>query len=176
MQSNASLGAAALFEEECDSLLDSNLVKIIKTIAYSLLLVTILVGNSLVIAVTCRNRNLQKTINFLILNMALSDLFVPLFGLPIRIEQIYLPQGRWLVGGAFGSITCKILPFAHRRLPHSLRFNTGSYRDRKVSRCCLPFTEPYHRQTHKMRCRHCPYLGYGSCISFLKFLQVQDNR
>ena len=87
-------------------------MKIIKTIAYSLLLVTILVGNSLVIAVTCRNRNLQKTINFLILNMALSDLFVPLFGLPIRIEQIYLPQGRWLVGGAFGSITCKILPFA----------------------------------------------------------------
>lgn len=97
--------------DDCDYLLDSSSIKIIKTVAYSSLLLIIIVGNSLVAAVTCRNQKLQTTVHFLILNMAVSDIFVSLFGLPIQIKHIYFHQGRWLVSGLFGTITCKTLPF-----------------------------------------------------------------
>ena len=69
-------------------------------------------GNSSVIAVTYKNNSRRKVINYLILNMAVSDLLLPLFALPRRIKHIHFPRGFWLVGGAFGSITCKLIPFA----------------------------------------------------------------
>ena len=92
--------------------MDSNLIKSIKTVAHASLLLVILVGNSLLIVVTCRNHQLQTTVHFLILNMAVSDIFLSLFGLPIQIIHTYLNQGRWLVDGDFGTITCKTVAFA----------------------------------------------------------------
>ena len=84
----------------------------IKTLAYSVLSILTLGGNSLVIAVIYRNRNLRTVINFLILNMATSDLLIPVFELTRRIKQIYLPRGVWPLDGVIGSITCKFRCFA----------------------------------------------------------------
>ena len=71
-----------------------------------------LAGNSLVIAVIFRNRKLQTIINYFILNMAISDLLLPLFAHTRRIKQIYLPRGLWPLDGVIGSITCKLSTFA----------------------------------------------------------------
>ena len=79
--------------------------------AYSVLLILSLGGNSLVIVVICRNRNLQTVINFFILNMAISDLLIPVFAHTKRIKLIYLPRGLWPLGGVTGSITCKLRGF-----------------------------------------------------------------
>ena len=86
--------------------------QLIQTIVYSLLFIFSLVGNSLVIAVILRNRRLRTIINFFILNMAISDLLTPLFALTRRIKDVYLPYGLWVIDGVFGSITCKLVPFA----------------------------------------------------------------
>ena len=94
------------------SLIDSTLVKVIRTIAYSLLSILTLGGNSLVIAVIYRNRNLRTVINFLILNMAISDLLIPVFALTRGIKLIYLPRREWPLDGVIGSIACKFRPFA----------------------------------------------------------------
>ena len=77
-----------------------------------MVLILSLLGNSLVIAVLGRNRRLRTIINYFNLNMAVSDVLMPLFALPIRIKDIYLPYGQWLVNGIAASITCKFMPFA----------------------------------------------------------------
>ena len=97
---------------DCNPLLDSVLVKAIKTMAYLVLVILILVGNSLVIAVILRNQRLRTTINFFILNIALSDLLLPLFGITIKIQNIYTRERLWLIDGVFGTVTCKLQPFA----------------------------------------------------------------
>ena len=87
-------------------------MKVIKTLAYAALLLAILTGNSLVVLVISRNRKLRTIVSYFILNMAISDLLIPLFALPVHIQHIYLPWGVWLVDGEFASITCKLMPFA----------------------------------------------------------------
>ena len=77
-----------------------------------MLLILSLGGNSLVIAVVYRNRKLRTVINFFIVNMAVSDLLVPLSAHTRRIKRIYLPLGLWPVAGALGSTTCKIVAFS----------------------------------------------------------------
>ena len=95
-----------------DSFLDSDLVKTVKAFAYLALLVVTLVGNALIVAVTYRNPRLRTSINLFILNMAVSDLFLPLFALPVTIKRIYLPPGVWLIDGPLGVFFCTFVPFA----------------------------------------------------------------
>ena len=99
-------------EQDCDPFLDSTLVKAIKNITYSVLLILSLAGNSLIIAVIYRNRKLRTVINFLILNIAISDLLLPLFAHTRRIKQVYLSLGLWPLDGVIGSTTCKLATFA----------------------------------------------------------------
>lgn len=84
----------------------------IKITMYSFLLLWSLVGNVLVIAVVFANASLRTRFNCLIVNMAFSDLAIPLMALP---QQIVLEaRGRpneWLVGGTFGNVLCKLFYF-----------------------------------------------------------------
>lgn len=80
---------------------------------YTVLLVWSLVGNVLVIIVVFCNKNLRSTFNQLVLNMAVSDLVIPLLSLPIKIaeEALKPPDYKWLVGGSLGTILCKLCFF-----------------------------------------------------------------
>jgi hypothetical protein len=79
---------------------------------YSILLVLSVVGNGLVIAVVCCNKHLQTVFNYFIINMAVSDLFIPLLALPIKIVNTANgKQMRWLIEGALGDVTCKLFIF-----------------------------------------------------------------
>ena len=97
--------------EDCDPFLDSVTVKVIKTIAYSILLLLSLVGNSVVPAVVYRNRKLHTNINYIIASMSISDLLMPIFAYTERIKQIYVPQAFWQIEGEFGSVLCKFRAF-----------------------------------------------------------------
>lgn len=85
--------------------------KVTKTFCYCVIMLTSLVGNTLVIAIIYRNRRMRTMTNNLIANMAISDLLFPLFAVPRETAQIIKGQSTWLVGGVGGSILCKIVPF-----------------------------------------------------------------
>ena len=76
------------------------------TILYFLFIAS-LTGNVLVVAIFYRNKSLRTTVNYFIVNMAISDLLIPVFFLPWKISQYYV-DGIWLVDGIFGSLLCKI--------------------------------------------------------------------
>ena len=78
-----------------------------KTFAYCFIAFGSLCGNSLVIFVIFRNRNMRSTINYFIVNMSASDILFAIFVIPRLILQLYMP-GRWLIGGMVGSMLCKI--------------------------------------------------------------------
>ena len=46
--------------------------------------------------------------------MAVSDLLIPIFVLPKRIHDIYVPSGMTSVNGMFGSVICKLFPFVYQ--------------------------------------------------------------
>ena len=68
------------------------------TIAYGLLLVTSFSGNFLIVRVIYKTKTMRTTINFFIVNMAMSDLLIPVFVFPLLLTEIYVsgfgPPGR----------------------------------------------------------------------------------
>ena len=80
-----------------------------KTIALSLILVVSLIGNSLFGIIIYKTPNLRKPINFLIANMALSDVLYPIFFFPSRPTLLHLDG--WLVGGPLGQALPKLPSF-----------------------------------------------------------------
>ena len=73
-----------------------------KTVAYSLIAVLALVGNSLIGIHVCKTSTLNKLINLLILNMAMSDLLYPILLFPVRLAELHF--GLWLIGVTLGHI------------------------------------------------------------------------
>ena len=66
----------------CPSPDSLNALNIGNTVAYSIILVASLVGNSLVGIIVYKTKTMRKTINFFIVNMAMSDLLFSLFAFP----------------------------------------------------------------------------------------------
>ncbi|XP_022788223.1 probable G-protein coupled receptor 19 [Stylophora pistillata] len=79
-----------------------------KTFAYCFIAFGSLFGNSLVIFVIFKNRNMRSTINYFIVNMSASDILFAVFVFPRLVLELYSVPGRWLIGGMVGSILCKI--------------------------------------------------------------------
>ena len=90
---------------------DTNTYKAVTIVLYCVLLVISFVGNALIVGVFYRNRSLRTPANYLILNMALSDLLIPTVALPWLISITYLDRA-WLVGGIWGEILCKFVSMA----------------------------------------------------------------
>lgn len=80
---------------------------------FSLSVITIvsLIGNILIIFVVYNNQNLRRTINFFIVNIAVSDLIIPTFVLPKLIVDLWRGDTSWLLEGMFGRIACKLIFF-----------------------------------------------------------------
>ena len=87
-------------------------------IPYSIGLVWSLVGNVLVIAVVYCNQNLRTNINYLIVNMAVSDLLIPLITMPWLISQQLVRPTEWLVEGLFGDALCKLVVYFSNVSPY----------------------------------------------------------
>ena len=90
----------------CSKLINPVADKIGQTIAYNLILLNSLVGNSLIVLLVYKTPALRKPINILIANMAMSDLHSPIFLFPVRLSDLHV--GSWLIGGNLGQALCKI--------------------------------------------------------------------
>ena len=89
----------------------STLSQCIKTFAYSLIMFLSLFGNLAVIAIVSKNNRMWTTTNFLIANMAASDLIITAFALPREVAEVFIGPRRWLLKGIMGQILCKLVFF-----------------------------------------------------------------
>ena len=80
-----------------------------KTFAYCVHIVVSVVGNTFIGIIVYRTKTMSKTINFLIVNMAMSDLLFPLILFPRIVITLYLDS--WPIGGPLGQALCKLVNF-----------------------------------------------------------------
>ena len=83
--------------------------KIGLTFAYSLIVLVSLAGNTVIGIIVYKMKTMRKPINFLIVNMAISDLMLPIFVIPPEIQMLYIDS--WLIGGPLGQALCKLVDF-----------------------------------------------------------------
>ena len=85
--------------------------KIAKVCAFCLILLGSIFGNTFIIIIVYKHRDLRKTINYFIVNMAVSDLFFPLIVIPVQITAYMTGSWHWNIHGILGTIFCKLFFF-----------------------------------------------------------------
>ena len=83
--------------------------KIGQTVAWCLLLVVSLVGNTLIAIIIYKTKTMRTTTNYFILNMAISDLLLPILIFPSSLIELY--EGFWFFSGEQGQAICKVMLF-----------------------------------------------------------------
>ncbi|XP_078353549.1 QRFP-like peptide receptor [Oculina patagonica] len=91
--------------------LDSAAEKISKVCAYFVILLGSFFGNTFIIILVYKHRELRKTVNYFIVNMAVSDLLFSLIVIPVQINGLVTDP--WSVRGILGTILCKIIHFVN---------------------------------------------------------------
>ena len=94
---------------DCLISVDSTAEKIGKSLAYSLLFVVSLVGNTFIAVIVYRTQDMRKPINYFITNMAMSDLLYPVFVFPRVLTELFVNS--WNISGPFGQALCKLVFF-----------------------------------------------------------------
>ena len=79
------------------------------TFAYCLIFAVSMAGNIFIGIIVYKTKTMRKTINFLIVNMAMSDLLFPIFAIPWFMTELFVNS--WLISGPLGLALCKIVPF-----------------------------------------------------------------
>lgn len=109
---NSSYGNGTLGSANNGYVPDTTSTRIIKGISFFALFWFSMLGNVLVILVVYMSKELKSPINYLILNMAVSDLLFVLVTIPDDFVAIVLgPPPRWVLEGVVGAITCKVSKF-----------------------------------------------------------------
>ena len=90
---------------------DSNAARISKLCAYCFILLGSFFGNIFVMIIVYKRRDLRKTINYFIVNMAVSDLLFPLVAIPDQVTQLVTESSNWRVSGILGATFCKLYIF-----------------------------------------------------------------
>ena len=95
----------------CSFNIKTTAATITKVSIYSVIAIISLLGNSLLVFVFIRMKAMRKTIDVFVINMAVSDLFIPFCLIPRLIVQEITGSGTFLVQGDLGSFLCKISSF-----------------------------------------------------------------
>ena len=90
---------------------ETSVSKEVKIFFYCVLLLFSVLGNSLLIAIITRSRGMKTITNYLIANMAVSDILITVLAVPRQITEILLGPRRWLINGLLGSVLCKSAHF-----------------------------------------------------------------
>ena len=90
---------------------DPPAIKALKILAYCLILAVSLLGNSAIVSITARKKRTRTTVNYLIANMAASDLLMSTVAVPNKLCQIVLGTRAWLLDKTIGAILCKLVYF-----------------------------------------------------------------
>jgi len=72
-------------------------------------MVVSLAGNTFIGIIVYKTESMRKPVNFLVLNMAMSDLLYPIFVFPRFLSSLYVDY--WLINGSLGQAFCKLVPF-----------------------------------------------------------------
>ena len=83
--------------------------KIGLTFAYCLTFLVSLAGNTVIGIIVYKTKTMRKPINLLIVNMAMSDLVIPIFLISSEIQWLYINS--WVIGGPLGQALCKLVNF-----------------------------------------------------------------
>ena len=114
LPSDLSNGSSVKDNVTCEIFDNSFPVKITKMFLFSIILVTSLAGNTLIIIIVYKNQELRKTTNYFIVNMAVSDFVFPLEAIPFTIAQIVSDSSYWPIQGTEGLIFCKLGVYLRR--------------------------------------------------------------
>ncbi|XP_050672108.1 prolactin-releasing peptide receptor-like [Leptidea sinapis] len=87
-------------------IIDGKIVQITFCILYTIIFVLGVFGNVLVCFVVFRNKAMQTVTNLFITNLALSDILLCVFAVPLT--PMYTFIGRWV----FGRLLCHLMPYA----------------------------------------------------------------
>ena len=109
MSANLSSTANETQLSSCSGPANLTAEKLGKTLAYCLVLLVPLVGNFFIGIIVYRKKTMRKTFDFLIVNMAVSDLLYPMIVFPRVLTQLY--QDSWLISGPLGHGLRKTLYF-----------------------------------------------------------------
>ena len=93
------------------SLVNRTTAEICQAIACCFIVLTATVGNTMVVIVVCKERRMRTTVNFFIVNMALSDFMCSILVIPRILTQLYTYQDAWLITGTAGLAFCKAVHF-----------------------------------------------------------------
>ena len=83
--------------------------KTVAIFAYCLIFVISLAGNFSIGIIVYKTKTMRKPINFLIVNMAMSDLLFLIFLIPRKLLEFYVCF--WLISGPLGQALCKLVFF-----------------------------------------------------------------
>ena len=86
-------------------------VQITQIVFLSVIFVLSLVGNTLIIIVVYKRPELRKTVNYFIVNMAVSDFVFPLASIPGSLGEMVVVPWTWPVSGTAGMILYNIRRF-----------------------------------------------------------------
>ena len=93
----------------CDFSDSSFAVQIGKIIVFAIILISSLVGNTLIINIVYRRPELRKTINFFMVNMAVSDFVFPLIAVPFNVMEIASGSLQWPIDRTVRLTLCKLI-------------------------------------------------------------------
>jgi len=77
--------------------------------AYCLIFIVSLTGNTIIGIIVYKTHTMRKPINFFIVNMAISDIVLPIFKIPQLIQVLYIDF--WPIDGPLGEALCKLVYF-----------------------------------------------------------------
>ncbi|CAH3146628.1 unnamed protein product [Porites evermanni] len=96
----------------CSTGINVSALKIGQTIGYNLILVVSLAGNSAIGVIVYKTLSLRKPVNYLIMNMAMSDLILPFITVPWFLVRLNASTaGHWHIGGPLGQALCKLVVY-----------------------------------------------------------------
>ena len=98
------------FYATCDYL-NHRSEEIVKIVVCTVIFITSTMGNTMVVIVVYKERRMRTTVNFLIVNTAVSDCLCTVIVIPKLIAQIFTYPAAWLITGAVGDALCRIMHF-----------------------------------------------------------------
>ncbi|XP_067057603.1 neuropeptide Y receptor type 1-like [Acropora muricata] len=93
---------------KCDIFDNSPLVKTTVMLALSVVILMNLVGNTLIIITVYKHKELRRTVNYFIVNVAFSDLIYALCDISVEATNMAKSSIQWLITGTAGLVFCKL--------------------------------------------------------------------
>ena len=105
--------ASSNSDQACEITADSAVEVTAKALAYIFIFMVSFFGNIFLLVVIYKNKQLRRSINYFVFNMAVSDLFNPLTVMTVKIVEIISGSESWKVDRPWllGNILCKLAYF-----------------------------------------------------------------